>query len=178
MARLKPLSANETMRLAVLGRLAEGTLPYADLAISVRRFVERLVGPSLDLLGSSLEVLRLEGLIQGEGGNTGDTAVMYLTESGRSAFMDLMEAPLKAPLNDTQKLSLALKLRFLKLLDEEGRLDQLDAILEVAENEEARLSDLIDPSGPSLFQDWLQSEIDTAAKLRHLAKSEISKIGS
>lgn len=164
------------MRLAVLGQLSAGKLTYADLALAVRRFVERLVGPSLDLLGSSLEVLRLEGLIKAEGAASGDDAIMYLTESGAEAFADLMEAPLKAPLNDTQRLSLALKLRFLDRLDEDARFDQLDSILEVAENEEARLRDLRDDKASPLFTTWLQSEIEAASQLGRMAKAGLAEI--
>ena len=72
----KSLTPAETMRLAVLGGLTEGPVPYSDLASNVRRFIERMVGPSLDLLGSSLEVLRLEGLIEPVGGKSGDNVPM------------------------------------------------------------------------------------------------------
>ena len=88
----KSLTPAETMRLAVLGALTEGEVSYADLATGVRHFVERMVGPSLELLGSSLEVLRLEGLIEAADGRSGDQVPMRLTPAGRDTFEKLMLA--------------------------------------------------------------------------------------
>ena len=54
----------EAIRLAALGSLAGKPQRYAEVAGEVRHFVGRLIGPSLDLLGSSIELLRFEGLIE------------------------------------------------------------------------------------------------------------------
>ncbi|MCK5621032.1 MAG: hypothetical protein KAJ11_01985, partial [Alphaproteobacteria bacterium] len=64
MYRDNTLIPAEAVRLAALGGLADGDKSYGDLAREIRFFVARIVGPSLDLLGTSLELLRLEGLIE------------------------------------------------------------------------------------------------------------------
>ena len=68
MYRDNTLIPAEAVRLAALGSLVEGEKSYADLAREIRFFVARIVGPSLDLLGSSLELLRLEGLTAAKDG--------------------------------------------------------------------------------------------------------------
>ena len=52
----------EAVRLAALGLLAEEPRRYGDLATEIRHFIALAVGPSLDLMGSSIELLRYEGL--------------------------------------------------------------------------------------------------------------------
>lgn len=162
----KSLTPAETMRLAVLGALTEGDVSYADLASGVRHFVERMVGPSLELLGSSLEVLRLEGLIEAADGQTGEKTPMRLTQAGRDAFEKLMLASLRAPMNDIQRLVLALKLRYLDQLPQEDKADQIDLLLELTETELARLEDLRRSGTGGMFTDWLDQEIDHTGKRR------------
>ncbi len=58
------LIPSEAVRLAALGLLAMRPRAYADLARDIRHFTARIVGPSLDLLGPSLELLKIEGLIE------------------------------------------------------------------------------------------------------------------
>lgn len=168
----KTLTPAETMRLAVLGALTDGDTSYSDLATDVRRFVERIVGPSLDLLGSSLEVLRIEGLIEPvDGKGMEDNAKMRLSMDGRESFLSLMRARLRAPMNDTQKLALALKLRYLDHLDEEDKIDQLDLLHEMAESEVARLKDLQiqdgkADTGSAFLSEWVAMEISQAETRR------------
>ena len=168
MFRDKSLTPAETMRLAVLGALTDGDTSYADLATEVRHFVERIVGPSLDLLGSSLEVLRIEGLIEPVGGKgMEDNAMMRLSKDGHEAFLSLMRAKLRAPMNDTQKLALALKLRYLNHLDREDRIDQLDLLLDLTQSELARLNDLQAQEGKAgtgsvFLGEWVALEISQA----------------
>ena len=69
MNRDNSLIPSEAVRLAALGSLWQGPKRYAELATEVRHFTGRIVGPSLELLGPSLEVLRLEGLIDAEPGS-------------------------------------------------------------------------------------------------------------
>ena len=172
MFRDKSLTPAETMRLAVLGALTDGDTSYSDLVTEVRRFVERIVGPSLDLLGSSLEVLRIEGLIEPvDGKGMGDNAKMRLSSVGREAFLSLMRASLRAPMNDTQKLALALKLRYLNHLDQEDQIDQLDLLLDLTQSEIARLKDLKTHEGKadtgSIFLgEWVALEIAQAETRR------------
>ncbi len=155
----KSLTPAEVVRLAVLGGLTEGEVGYSDLAATVRHFVERMVGPSLELLGSSLEVLRLEGLIEPAGGKVGDEAMMRLTATGRDTFERLMMSSLRTPMNDIQRLALALKLRYLQQLPAEDQADQVDMLLEQTEIELARLQDLRTSAGAALFNEWLDQEI-------------------
>jgi len=44
----------EAMRIAALGALADKPMRYAEIAADVRRFTSRIVGPSLELMGSSV----------------------------------------------------------------------------------------------------------------------------
>ena len=57
------LLPREVIRMAALGTLAGRAVSYAELANEVRHFVSRIAGPSLDLMGTSIELLRYEGLV-------------------------------------------------------------------------------------------------------------------
>src|SRR5579885_3218332 len=110
MYRAKSLLPTQAIRLTVLGMLGMHEHRYGELAAETRHFTGAIVGPSLDLLGTSIELLRFEGLIEpvaGEG--MADNAVMRLTEAGRDALHELLGAPLRSPLNDMGRLILALK---------------------------------------------------------------------
>ena len=67
MFRDNSLIPAEAIRLAALGLLAEAERRYGDLAGEIRHFTSRIVGPSLDLMGTSVELLRYEGLIEAVG---------------------------------------------------------------------------------------------------------------
>jgi DNA-binding PadR family transcriptional regulator len=144
MYRDKSLLPTQAIRLAVLGSLGRGTRRYAELATETRHFTGAIVGPSLDLLGTSIELLRFEGLIAPIDGGQGmaDNAAMRLTDAGRDALHDLLTAPMRAPLNDIGRLILALKLRFLDLLPAADQSAQAELMVELAESEVARLDDL------------------------------------
>ena len=143
MYRDKSLLPTQAIRLAVLGALGNGERRYAELATETRHFTGALVGPSLDLLGTSIELLRFEGLIEPvTGQGMADNATMRLTDAGRDALHDLLGAPLRSPLNDIGRLILALKLRFLHLLPPADRVAQAELMIEMAEGEVARLADL------------------------------------
>jgi len=64
MYRDNTLIPTEAIRLAALGRLMEGAVDYSELANEVRHFVSSIIGPSLDMLTPSLELMRLEGLAE------------------------------------------------------------------------------------------------------------------
>lgn len=146
MYRDNSLMPKEAVRLAVLGTLIHsGSLRYADLASSVRHFLDRIMGPSLDLMGTSLEMLRYEGLIEAlDGTGMEDNALLGATAAGRAEFDTLMRANVRLPSTDgLNKLVVALKMRFLHLLDDdEVRREQVDQLVMLHETELARLADL------------------------------------
>lgn len=161
MYRDNSLAPNDAVRLAALGELARAPRRYGDLAIAVRHFVQRIVGPSLDLLGPSLELLKIEGLIQPvDGLGMDDNALLDLTRSGRTTLLRLLAAPLKTQGNEINRLVVALKLRFLDLLPPEDRADQIDLLTEALTGERARLADLrgsTDDDSP--LGSWLDLEL-------------------
>src|SRR3546814_389625 len=63
MYRDNTLIPSEAVRLLALGLLATRSMSYAELAREVRHFTGRIMGPSLDLVGAPLEVLKVEGLV-------------------------------------------------------------------------------------------------------------------
>ena len=135
------LLPRETVRLAALGALTLGEMRYGALAGDVRHFISRLAGPSLELMGSSIELLRYEGLVEpvDEGD---DDPLLRITETGSAELRALLSAAARPPFNDLNKLVLALKMRFLHLLDEAARCDQADLLIEACQTELARLVDL------------------------------------
>lgn len=170
----KSLVSTEAVRLAALGRLMAGTMTYAELAQDIRFFTARIVGPSLDLLGSSLELLHLDGSLEPVAGETlGDETQLRITDQGRGHFENLMEANLKTPLDDTGRLVMALKLRFLFMLPEDGQLDQIDLLREIAEIELARLEDLKESYDEGALGKSLALDIEqTRARIAWLNKLE------
>jgi len=153
------LLPKETIRLAALGILSEGPRAYADLANAVRQFVGRIAGPSLELTGPSIEMLRYEGLV--EPVNEDTDPPLTLTAEGHSELLTLLQATVRPPLTDMSKLVIALKMRFLPLLTPDQRRDQTDLLIDAGELELARLSDLRDPIAKDpYFQDWLKHDID------------------
>ncbi len=154
------LLPRETLRLAALGALTLGDMRYGALAGDVRHFISRLAGPSLELMGSSIELLRHEGLVE-PADDDGDDPMLRITETGRAELRALLSATVRPPFNDLNKLVLALKMRFLHLLDEAARRDQADLLIEACRTELARLVDLRgahrDEEGHLI--DWLDHDI-------------------
>ncbi len=137
------LIPSEAVRLAALGLLAKRTRAYADLARDIRYFTARIVGPSLDLLGPSLELLKVEGLIEAVDTKAPhDAQVVRLTKDGEGELQRLMNANLRGPMGEVNKLIVALKLHFLDLLTPEQRRQQLEMLMEVCDRELIRLNDL------------------------------------
>jgi DNA-binding PadR family transcriptional regulator len=154
----------EAVRLAALGLLAEAPRRYGDLAIEIRQFTSRIVGPSLDLMGTSVELLRYEGLVEAvDGKGMADNAVLRLTEAGRTALDGLLQANLRAPLGDYNRLALLLKLRFLHHLPKDRQQAQMALIAESLESELARLEDLRrnNAGAPGPFLDLLDEDIES-----------------
>ena len=160
MFRDNSLIPAEAARLAALGLLAEASRHYGDLAAEIRHFTSRIVGPSLDLMGTSLELLRYEGLIEAvDGQGMTDNALLRLTPRGAEALQGLLKAQLRSPVNDMNRLALMLKLRFLHHLPEAERQGQLMLMADALESERVRLEELRQRAEPGLFRDWLEHDI-------------------
>lgn len=157
----------QAVRLAALGLLAEEPRRYDDLAREVGAFTGAILGKSIDLMGTSLDLLRYEGLIEAAGG-TGmvDNAEMRLTGAGEEALRRLLRAGLNAPNQEINRLVLALKLRFLPRLDVAGRDEALAQIREWYAAEIARFAELRARHGHAspLFRLWLDREIARARR--------------
>ena len=105
------LTPREAIRLCALGILAQETssrakpLHYDDLVFSVRHFVSRITGPSLDLMGESIELLRYEGLVESEDAQNVNPS-LKITETGRASLQTLLKANLRAGNSDLNELLL------------------------------------------------------------------------
>jgi hypothetical protein len=133
------LTPREAVRLCALGTLAGQTMSYDDLVFSVRHFVSRITGPSLELMGESIELLRFEGLIEPQDGAESD---LIVTPAGHDALVTLLSANIRSGSSDVNELVMALKFRFLHILDTVEQRSQTDLFLEACETELARLEDL------------------------------------
>jgi DNA-binding PadR family transcriptional regulator len=161
------LIPTEAIRLAALGILTVGPRKYGELAVEVRHFASRMLGPSLDILGTSIELLRYEGLIEtvgvraAPGQSLKADSTVQLTEAGRGKLKELLTSRVRAPLTDLSKLVIALKLRFLHLLSHGEQRAQLEMLVELTESELARLNDLRTQYAESgkLLGDWLAQDI-------------------
>jgi Putative AphA-like transcriptional regulator len=167
MPRDQSLIPTEAIRLAALGILSAGPKKYGALAVEVRHFASRMLGPTLDILGTSIELLRYEGLIEpvgpraAHGQSLTADSIVQLTDAGRAALIELLTSRVRAPLTDLMKLVIALKLRFLHLLTPEDRQAQLEMLAELTESELVRLNDLRKEYAESgnLLGDWLAQDI-------------------
>jgi len=152
------------VRLCALGTIADGPDSYANVARRVRDFVTRINGPSLDLLGSSMELLQVEGLVTSSAGDIlDDTATLEITDAGREELRRLLTANLRAS-SDLSKLVTALKFRFLHLLPVEDQRAQVELLLDARETELNRLLDMHRAHGGAggAFGIWLDQEIAQA----------------
>ncbi|CAA7626323.1 hypothetical protein [Magnetospirillum sp. SS-4] len=158
------LTPKEAVRLCALGTIAASPMRYSELAGSVRHFTGRIMGPSLELMGTSIELLRYEGLVEAiDGKGMEDDALLTISAAGRRELHALLTARLR-PASDLSKLVVALKVRFLDLLDPAERRDQIDLLIEGVETELARLVDLrggnaLDDGPDSALVAWLDHDI-------------------
>jgi len=163
MYRDNTLLPKEGIRLAALGQLASaGPMPYAELAASVRQFTSYYWGPTLDVMSSSLELMRIEGLIAAEMAGADFLATrVAITEAGRAALQTLLRASVRSHATDFNKLVIALKLRYLHLLPAAEQRDQVEALIEAKEAERARLLDLRarQATGEAGFAAWVEHDI-------------------
>jgi len=162
MYRDNTLLPSEAVRLLALGVLANSALSYSELATEVRHFTSRIVGPSLDLVGTPLEVLKLEGLI--ESLDRSDGGQLAVTEPGMKELRRLLASGVRAPITELNKLIIALKLRFLHFLKPEEQRLQIEFLVEMSERELARLTDLGQHHAgeAGLLTSWLDHEIAQA----------------
>ena len=164
------LTPKEAARLCALGTLStEHAMSYASLAASVRHFLDRVQGPSLDVLGSSLELLKYEGLVETD--DTNGESVLSISDAGQRELMILLGARLRPGATDINKLIVALKFRFLHLLDATEQLIQVEMMLETIETEMVRLMDLrsLHNDDPGHLMTWLEREIkDLSARAEWL----------
>jgi DNA-binding PadR family transcriptional regulator len=155
------LTPKEAVRACALGTIAEAPMRYSALAGSVRHFCSRISGPSLDLLGTSIELLRFEGLVSAiEGVGMEDDALLAITDAGRRELHTLLTARLR-PSGELTKLVVALKFRFLSQLDRDEQARQIDLLRDATDSELARLEDLREAGageGPALLA-WLDHDI-------------------
>ncbi len=165
MYRDNTLIPSEAIRLLALGVLATRERPYAELAHEVRHFVGHVVGPSLDLVGAPIEVLKVEGLIEETGDQAPDAEAgppLRITAAGREELTRLMTSNLRAPVSDINRLIITLKMRFLHLLSPAERRQQAEIMIEMCERQLARLTELRGHHGdaPGHLTGWLDHEID------------------
>jgi len=172
MYRDNSLIPTEALRLCTLGTLAVQPQTYAELAREVRTFASRIVGPSLDMMGLSIEVLIAEGLVRPTT-DSSDAAdeMLDITDAGREVLRELMVSNLRSPVDGNSQLVFALKLRFLHLLSDAEAESQIERMREISENEQARLIDLKARYGaePGKFDAWLELELaQVEARLKWL----------
>lgn len=159
------LTPKEAVRLCALGTIAREPMHYSALAGSVRHWLSRMAGPQLDLMGTSIELLRYEGLVEAtDGKGMEDDALLALTEAGKRELNALLTARIRAG-TDLSKLIIALKMRFLDLLEVAEQRTQVDLLMDSVESELARLADLRGHSAgedgaASALVAWLDHEID------------------
>ena len=135
------LTPKEAVRLCALGILSGSPMTYGALAQSVRHFIDRIQGPSLDVLGTSVELLKYEGLVDVIE-DEGDQETLQVSDKGKSELHALLCANIRATDSDLNKLIEALKFRFLHLLDANDRHQQTDLLVERTEMELTRHLDL------------------------------------
>ena len=163
------LMPKEAVHLAALGILAEGPKTYADLAAEVRDFTSHVMGPNLDIMGTSIQLLSFEGLIAAEAADKpgpvlAPEARLTITEAGRAELKTLLLASVRTPFNDLNKLVVALKMRLLHLLDDTERRTQVEVITTALGGELARLASLRDKrasqaKGEDALVRWLDHDL-------------------
>ena len=161
------LTPREAIRLCALGILAgrpktaSSPMTYDELAQAVRHFISRITGPSLDLMGESIELLRFEGLAETEDNSDNSNPILFITQSGLDALEMLLLANIRPGGSDFNELVFALKFHFFHHLSKIQQVNQIDLIMEICETELARFEDLIDHhnSDPGHITGWLEHNI-------------------
>lgn len=159
------LTPKETVRLCALGTLANEPLSYVDLANAIRHFIDRVQGPSIDVLGSSVELLKYEGLIVTSNIEK-DIEILNLTKKGRTELRELLTADMRANDSSYNKLIEALKFRFLHLLTFSEKIHQAGILIDRIELEKIRLIDLrkYHEGDTGYIISWLDQDIQQLTK--------------
>ena len=178
MYRDNSLIPSEAVRLLALGLLAGGDKPHAQLAGEVRHFVSHVSGPSLELVAPPLELLKVEGLVEpvsdGRGAET-----LRLSTDGQAELRRLLTANVRAPVNDINKLIIALKMRFLHLLEPAAQRLQAEALEELSERELARLTELRShhAGDPGHLVAWLDQDIAQVERRLDWFRGLLARLG-
>lgn len=170
------LTPKEAIRLCALGTLAVKTYRYSALANSVRHFVSHMLGPSLDMMGTSIELLKYEGLVESlHHDDTTDDEEVAITDSGRTELHNLLRANVRSSAEDLNDLIIALKFRFLHLLPAIDQKDQIALLKDVCEAELGRLENLRSHHSEDLghLPSWLDQALsETESRLDWLNEFE------
>ncbi len=171
------LTPKEATRLCALGILAEGPIAYAELASGVRHFVTHVMGPSLDVLGTSIELLKHEGLVKAVSGEK-DKAILEITPDGLTELRTLLTSRIKVAENDLNKLVIALKFRFMDYLEADERVLQVDLLSDAVDNELARLEDLRAYHAEDSVHliEWLDREIEDLERRLDWLKAKRARV--
>ena len=167
MQRDRVLIPVEGLRLAALGILAsKGSVDYATLATMVRLFATSYGASPVDVMSSSIELLRFEGLIAiaDEGEDTG-SALVTLLPGGREELERLMLAPVRGS-SASSRLMVALKIRFFRLLDATRQAHLAELLVDTLKSERARLVSLrrhLEGEDPGYLA-WLDRDIARAGE--------------
>ncbi len=159
------LTPKEAARLCALGSLALRPMRYGELATSIRHFISHITGPSLDVMGQSIELLRYEGLVQAiDGEDMEGNAELVITDAGHQELKTLLTANVRLGATELNKLIVALKFRFLHLLSAHEQFGQISLLTDVADNELARLLALRQEHGQDdgFLPAWLHHDIEIA----------------
>ena len=162
MQRDRVLIPVEGLRLAALGILASrGPTDYATLATMVRLFATSYGASPVDVMSSSIELLRFEGLVEiGDEGEDPGSSRVTLMPGGRDELERLMLAPVRVS-SASSRLMVALKIRFFRLLDATGQARLAEVLGDTLRNERARLVNLrrhMECEDPG-FLAWLDRDI-------------------
>lgn len=156
------LTPKEAIRLCALGTLALKPLRYGELARAIRTFISHIQGPTLEMMGSSIELLKFEGLVEPvDGVGMEDDATLRVTAEGSAELKVLLSANIRATATELNKLIIALKFRFLHFLPAAERITQIDLLIDVFESEYTRLDALRAGQGGEMgyLADWLDHDI-------------------
>ncbi|MBL94617.1 MAG: hypothetical protein CMF70_04860 [Magnetovibrio sp.] len=168
------LTPREATRLCALGTLSEGPLKYAELAREIRAFISYIIGPSLEVLASSIELLKYEDLIyQSKTDGDNGEEILAITEKGTKEFHLLLTAGLRPSDSDLNKLITALKFRFLNQLNRQEQTEQISLLEYTFTEQLSRLSVLHSQHSKDKgsFSIWLDREIkELEGKLLWLRK--------